>query len=580
MSSENELSEAIVAKGEEIRVLKAAKPPSLKEDLVPLVAQLNTLKLSFKEATGNDFGGPKLEEKKKEKAAGPDPGQLLKQQKKAERLAARTAGEQQQKPVESEEFAELYGDASLIQSNEMTEKAYRDICDLKETLVGELVWIRGRIGNTRAVGKGVFILLRQDINTIQTLMFQGEKVPKGMIKYASSLSIESIIDIRARVTKAATPVQSATMKNLELEIVQIHLISRAQELPFYVEDAGRNEDEAMAQGLPLVSADTLLNYRWIDTRTPANQAIFRIQSGVCQLFREFLISKKFIEIHTPKLIGGASEGGSNVFTLKYFDSPACLAQSPQLYKQMAAACGGFGRVFEIGPVFRAENSNTHRHLCEFTGLDFEMSIYEHYYEALTLMADLFAFIFDGITERYQQELGIISLQYPFEPIKFLRPALRITFKEGIDLLRASGIDAPYDEDISTPHEKALGKIVREKYETDFYIMDKYPKSVRPFYTMPDPEDPSLSNSYDLFIRGEEIVSGAQRIHDVTLLTKRALECGIPVSSIQSYVDAFKHGALPHAGGGIGLERVVMLYLGLKNIRKTSMFPRDPCRLSP
>ena len=580
MSSENELSEAIVAKGEEIRVLKAAKPPSLKEDLVPLVAQLNTLKLSFKEATGNDFGGPKLEEKKKEKAAGPDPGQLLKQQKKAERLAARTAGEQQQKPVESEEFAELYGDASLIQSNEMTEKAYRDICDLKETLVGELVWIRGRIGNTRAVGKGVFILLRQDINTIQTLMFQGEKVPKGMIKYASSLSIESIIDIRAKVTKAATPVQSATMKNLELEIVQIHLISRAQELPFYVEDAGRNEDEAMAQGLPLVSADTLLNYRWIDTRTPANQAIFRIQSGVCQLFREFLISKKFIEIHTPKLIGGASEGGSNVFTLKYFDSPACLAQSPQLYKQMAAACGGFGRVFEIGPVFRAENSNTHRHLCEFTGLDFEMSIYEHYYEALTLMADLFAFIFDGITERYQQELGIISLQYPFEPIKFLRPALRITFKEGIDLLRASGIDAPYDEDISTPHEKALGKIVREKYETDFYIMDKYPKSVRPFYTMPDPEDPSLSNSYDLFIRGEEIVSGAQRIHDVTLLTKRALECGIPVSSIQSYVDAFKHGALPHAGGGIGLERVVMLYLGLKNIRKTSMFPRDPCRLSP
>jgi aspartyl/asparaginyl-tRNA synthetase len=138
------------------------------------------------------------------------------------------------------------------------------------------------------------------------------------------------------------------------------------------------------------------------------QAIFRIQSGVCQLFREYLISKKFIEIHTPKLIGGASEGGANVFQLKYFDQPACLAQSPQLYKQMVAACGGFDRVFEIGPVFRAENSNTHRHLCEFTGLDFEMAIYEHYYEALEVMGELFAFIFDGIADRFHHELQVSS----------------------------------------------------------------------------------------------------------------------------------------------------------------------------
>jgi aspartyl-tRNA synthetase len=318
----------------------------------------------------------------------------------------------------------------------------------------------------------------------------------------------------------------------------------------------------------------------VDTRTPANQAIFRIQSGVCQLFREFFISKGFVEIHTPKLIGGASEGGANVFNLKYFDSPACLAQSPQLYKQMVSACGGFDRVFEIGPVFRAENSNTHRHLCEFTGLDFEMAIYEHYYEALEVMADLFAFIFDGIADRFNHELKVISQQYPFEPLKYLRPALRITFKEGIDLLRENGIMASYDEDISTPDEKALGRLVKEKYGTDFYIMDKYPLSVRPFYTMPDPANPQASNSYDLFIRGEEIVSGAQRVHDVDLLVKRATDMGIPIQSIQSYVDAFKHGALPHAGGGIGLERVVMLYLGLKNIRKASMFPRDPSRLAP
>ena len=162
------------------------------------------------------------------------------------------------------------------------------------------------------------------------------------------------------MVKVTEEVQSATVKSVELQVREIHVVSRAQDLPFLVEDAGRNEQEALANELPIVSQDTALNYRWVDTRTPANQAIFRIQSAVCQLFRNFLLAKNFVEIHTPKLIGGASEGGCNVFKLSYFDQPACLAQSPQLYKQMTSACGGFERVFEIGPVFRAENSNTHR----------------------------------------------------------------------------------------------------------------------------------------------------------------------------------------------------------------------------
>jgi aspartyl-tRNA synthetase len=451
---------------------------------------------------------------------------------------------------------------------------------LKENLAGQKIWVRARLATSRAVGKGVFILLRQQTYSVQGVLWQGEKVSKGMVKYAGSIPLESIVDIEGTVVHEANPIQSATQKHVELHINEIHVVSRAQDLPFLVEDAGRNEAEAAAAGLPTVLQDTSLNFRWVDTRTPANQAIFRIQSGVCGLFREFLDSRGFVEIHTPKLIGGASEGGANVFKLEYFGQPACLAQSPQFYKQMTAACGGFERVYEIGPVFRAEDSNTHRHLCEFTGLDFEMAIYEHYYEALEVMGELFNFIFDGIYERFSHELMLIGQQYPFEPIEYLRPPLRITFQEGISLLREAGIDASYEEDISTPHEKALGKIVKEKYKTDFYIMDKYPLSVRPFYTMPDPSDPKLSNSYDLFIRGEEIVSGAQRVHDVDLLIERANQFNIPIKSIQSYIDAFKHGALPHAGGGIGLERVVMLFLGLKNIRKTSMFPRDPSRLSP
>jgi len=462
----------------------------------------------------------------------------------------------------------------------MTEKVYHEISDLDDTLVGQNVWIRGRVATSRAVSKGIFILMRQTVNSVQSVMFQAEKIPKQMVKYAAGISLESVIDILAEVTVPQEPVQSATVKGLELSIREIHLVSKAQELPFQVEDAGRNEDEAKESGLSTVTQDTALNFRWIDTRTPASQAIFRIQSGVCLLFREFFHARNFVEIHTPKLISGASEGGANVFKLDYFGNPACLGQSPQFYKQMAAACGGFERVYEIGPVFRAEDSNTNRHLCEFTGLDFEMAIKEHYYEVMEVLGDVFTFIFDGIAERYSHELMLVSQQFPFEPIKYLRPSLRISFQEGITMLRKAGHDADYDKDLSTPHEKALGKLVREKYDTDFYMMDKYPLSARPFYTMPHPEDPTVSNSYDIFIRGEEIVSGAQRIHDYDLLIERANWWKIPLDSISGYTDSFKHGVVPHGGGGIGLERVVMLYLGLKNIRKSSMFPRDPSRLAP
>ncbi len=431
---------------------------------------------------------------------------------------------------------------------------------------------------------------------------------------------------------ARAPVESATARDIEIQVEEVYTVSAAEiVLPFQIEDASRPDAAEENPDMPTVLMDNRLNYRWIDTRTAANQAIFRIQHGVSQLFREFLSEKGFIEIHTPKLLGGASESGSSVFTLGYFDQLACLAQSPQLYKQMACACGGFGKVFEIGPVFRAEKSFTHRHLCEFTGLDLEMAIHEHYYEVggcggrgvgvrasavvvlcplhvppfspcsprawthtapttphhatpnqqvLQLFSDLFIHIFDNLPLRYGSELAAINAQHPFEPLQFCRPSLRLSFAEGVKLLQEAGYDAKADEDLDTEKEKALGRIVKEKYKTDFYMMDRYPLSVRPFYTMPCPDDPTLSNSYDMFIRGEEIVSGAQRIHDVDLLCQRIDAMGVPRDGLRTYIDAFRHGALPHGGGGIGLERVVMLYLGLKNIRKTSLYPRDPKRLAP
>ena len=383
-------------------------------------------------------------------------------------------------------------------------------------------------------------------------------------------------DVGGALAAVETPIASATQSAVELQVATLHIVSKALPiLPFQLEDAARpdalfeaearEEAAAAAEGrapperkLVSVSQDTRLDHRWIDLRTPANQAIMRVSSGVCQLFREFLTSRDFVEIQTPKILGGASEGGSSVFHLKYFGEPACLAQSPQLYKQMCAACSDLERVFEIGPVFRAENSNTHRHLCEFHGLDLEMAIGEHYYEVLDLFSDLFVFIFRGLNARFRRELEAVRAQHPFEDLVFTDPTVRISYAEGIAMLRESGVAIEFGDDFSTAQERALGALVKAKHKTDFFMMDKYPMAVRPFYTMPCPENPALSNSYDFFIRGEEILSGAQRVHEPELLSRQATAKGVPVETIKSYIDSFRHGAMPHGGGGVGLERVVML----------------------
>lgn len=333
------------------------------------------------------------------------------------------------------------------------------------------------------------------------------------------------------------------------------------------------------QSVRTVGLNLRLDNRVIDLRTRANQAIFRIQSGVSMLFREILLEKGFTEIHSPKLIRTASEGGAGVFKVDYFNTHAYLAQSPQLYKQMAVMAD-FPRVFEIGPVFRAENSNTHRHLTEFTGLDLEMRFQQHYHEVLDVLGDVYLYIFEGLNNRFRAEIEAVRDQFPFEDIKYTRPVKRFTWPEIITLLREYGENIGDFEDISTVQEKLLGTIIKNKYDTDFYLVDKFPLSIRPFYTMMDSENPQYSNSYDFFLRGEEICSGAQRIHDPVLLVDRATHHKVDLEKIQPYIDSFKYGAYPHAGAGAGLERIVMLFLGLGNIRRCSLFPRDPSRLAP
>ena len=268
-----------------------------------------------------------------------------------------------------------------------------------------------------------------------------------------------------------------------------------------------------------------------------------------------------------------------MFRFDYFGKNGCLAQSPQLYKQMMIMAD-FEGVFEIGPVFRAENSHTHRHLCEFTGLDMEMQIKEHYFEILEVIGKLFTYIFKQLSEKKKKELAVINEQFEFEPFIYAEEPVIITFAEGVALLKEAGVEQSVNEDLDTVNERTLGKLVRQKYKTDFYILHRYPESARPFYTMLCADDPNFTCSYDVFMRGQEIISGAQRIHDPVVLAERAKAKGIPPATIQDYIDSFKFGAYPHGGFGAGMERIVMLYLDLLDVRQTSAFPRDPVRLAP
>lgn len=330
-----------------------------------------------------------------------------------------------------------------------------------------------------------------------------------------------------------------------------------------------------------VSLPVRMANRVLDLRAPSSQAIFRVQSGVCQAFRSFLSNKGFMEIHTPKLLGGASESGASVFKVDYFGRRACLAQSPQLFKQMCI-CADFGRVFEIGPVFRAENSNTHRHLTEYTGLDLEMELSgDDYHEAMFLIDDLIKSILKHLQTKLRSEIDIAKTMFPVDDFVWLDKTLILQYTDGIALLRDSGYvdedgSVPSDdEDLSTRAEIRLGGLVREKYHTDYYILDKFPRSVRPFYTHPDDKNVKASNSFDVFLRGQEIISGGQRIHNAEQLEANINKQHIDSHGLEDYLESFRLGAPQHAGCGIGLERFVMLFLGLNDIRNASLFPRDP-----
>uniref|UniRef100_A0A1B6C9A9 Aspartate--tRNA ligase, cytoplasmic n=3 Tax=Clastoptera arizonana TaxID=38151 RepID=A0A1B6C9A9_9HEMI len=520
-----------------------------------------------------------------------DSGKSKKQQKKeskdalkAEKRKSIKAASTENKEPEEDVAEGRYGSLGLIRSTEEDKKKnieFTNVRDLNPDIKDKVVRIRGRLHTSRTKGKQCFMVIRQQENTVQCLLAVSDTISKQMVKFASTITKESIVDIVGSVRTVPSKVEACTQKLVELHLHELWVVSEAKsQLPLLIEDAARSVKDDDTEGLNIrVNQDTRLDNRILDLRTPANQAIFRLEAGVCKLFRDILTKKGFVEIHTPKIISAASEGGANVFTVSYFKTSAYLAQSPQLYKQMAIAAD-FDKVFTIGAVFRAEDSNTHRHLTEFVGLDLEMAFKYHYHEVLNTIGATFTEMFKGLRDNYAAEIESVGQQFSVDPFTFLDPPLILQYSTGVEMLRNAGVTMGDEDDLSTPDEKLLGKLVKAKYDTDFYILDKYPLAVRPFYTMPDPNDPKLSNSYDIFMRGEEIMSGAQRIHDPKLLSERALHHNIDLAKIQAYIDSFRYGCSPHAGGGIGLERVVMLYLGLDNIRKTSMFPRDPKRITP
>merc|ERR1711962_1220700 len=291
------------------------------------------------------------------------------------------------------------------------------------------VTVRGRLHTSRAKGKQCFIVLRQQAASVQCLIYVSENVSKQMVKFAAHISKESIIDVEAVVTKVEEKIESCSQQDVELHVKQVWVVSASDpQLPLQIEDAGRRVTDDEEGSFAKVNQDTRLDNRVLDLRTPTNQAIFRLEAGVCALFRDTLTKGGFVEIHTPKIISAASEGGANVFKMNYFKGSAFLAQSPQLYKQMAIAAD-FDKVFTVGGVFRAEDSNTHRHLTEFVGLDLEMAFKYHYHEVVDTIGNLFTSIFRGLRDNFQEGIKAVSAQFPHEPFRFLDPPLRLEFPE-------------------------------------------------------------------------------------------------------------------------------------------------------
>lgn len=425
---------------------------------------------------------------------------------------------------------------------------------LLETPEGTEVKLEGAVHIIRDMGEVAFVILRKSEGLVQCVYEEGSvDFPLKDLKEESAVAVTGTVKKEDRAPG-----------DVEVRLQTITVLSEPTEpMPLAVNKWKMN-----------TSLEAMLNMRPIALRNVRERAKFRIQEGVVRAFRDFLHSQGFTEIHTPKIGAKGAEGGANIFKLEYFHRPAVLAQSPQFYKQMLV--GVFDRVFEVGPVFRAEKHNTKRHLNEYTSLDFEMGYIEDYTDIMAMETGFLQYAMKLLKENYGKELEILKVQLP-DASKI--PAVRFDVaKELVAKKYNRQIRNPFDLE---PEEEALiGQYFKEEYDADFVFVTHYPSKKRPFYAMDDPEDTRFTLSFDLLFHGLEITTGGQRIHDYNALLKKIEDRGMETEGMEQYLDTFKYGMPPHGGLGIGLERLTMQLLGEENVREACLFPRDLNRLEP
>lgn len=345
----------------------------------------------------------------------------------------------------------------------------------------------------------------------------------------------------------------------EITLTSFELLSKpAEEYPLHVSSKQLG-----------CSIETSMAHRSVALRHPQERAVFKISEGVVSGFREFMLSQGFTEIHTPKIVAAGAEGGANIFKLKYFDKDAYLAQSPQFYKQTCVAF--FDRVFEIAPVYRAEKHNSTRHLNEYIGLDFEMAFINDMHDVMAMETAMLKYVIEYLSKNYSHELEMLNAELPV-----IDEIPCVTFFEALDILGKSHNQF----DLDPTDEVKLCDYAKERFNSEFIFVEKFPGLKRPFYAMDSKDDPKLAESFDLLFRGLEITTGGQRIHDYNEQVEKLRRYHIEPQELGSYIDIHRYGMPPHGGLGIGLERVVMKLLGLSNIREASLFPRDIHHLDP
>ena len=420
--------------------------------------------------------------------------------------------------------------------------------------VGKTVKMNGAVHNIRDMGEFAFVILRKAEGLVQCVYEEGKtEFDLKNLKEESAVEVTGVVELEERAPQ-----------DFELRLTGIRVLSEpAETMPIAINKWKMN-----------ASLETRLSLRPVSLRNVRERAKFKIQEGIVRGFREFLSSQGFTEVHTPKIVSRGAEGGANVFKLNYFNKKAELGQSPQFYKQMMV--GVFDRVFEVAPVFRAEKHNTTRHLNEYIGLDFEMGYIDSFEDVMAMETGFLKYTMELLKSEYKKELDMLGIDLPS-----ISQIPHVRFAEAKQLVSEKynrKIRNPFD--LEPEEEVLIGRYFKEEYDSDFVFVTHYPSKKRPFYAMDDPEDTSVTLSFDLLYKGLEITTGGQRIHDYQMILEEMEKRGMDPEDIKDYLMIFKYGMPPHGGLGIGLERLTMRLLDEQNVRETSLFPRDVTRLEP